>query len=102
MQKGTARSGSDVDVFVVEEAAADRMALHRQLAEAAVLLGREINPTRYTIQKLAERLGNHALPGARFVRDVLAGPKQWVAGTPEVLAPVALAAGISFDQVKGD
>lgn len=99
--KGTARSDSDVDVFIVEDTAADPKALHRQLAEAAVLLGREINPTRYTIEKLAERLGNHALPGSRFVREVLRGPKQWVAGTPEVLTPLALAAGISVDQVRG-
>jgi predicted nucleotidyltransferase len=96
--KGTATPDSDVDVFVVEDAAGDRKSLHRQLAEAAVLLGRQINPTRYTIETLAERLGNRTLPGARFVREVLAGPKQWVAGTPEVLAPMALAAGIPFDR----
>ena len=99
--KGTDRPDSDVDVFVIEEVGADPKPLHRQLAEAAVLLGREINPTRYTIEKLAERLGDRALPGSRFAREVLAGPKQWVAGTPEALAPVALAAGISIDRVKG-
>lgn len=100
--KGTARSDSDVDVFVVEDAALDRKALHRQLAEAAVLLGREVKPTRYTVEKLAERLGNRALPGARFVREVLTGPKGWIAGKPEALAPVALAAGIPFDRVRGE
>ncbi|MDB4873934.1 MAG: putative nucleotidyltransferase [Gemmatimonadetes bacterium] len=99
--KGTARPDSDIDVFVVEGVAADPKALHRQLGEAAVLLGREVNPTRYTLEKLAERLGNHALPGSRFVREVLTGPKQWVAGTPDALTPVALAAGISVDQVRG-
>jgi predicted nucleotidyltransferase len=99
---GTARPDSDIDVFVVQDVAADPKVLHRQLAEAAMLLGREVNPTRYSIQKLAERLGNHALPGSRFAREVLAGPKQWVAGTPEALAPVALAAGISLDRLKGD
>ena len=99
--KGTARPDSDIDIFVIANADADPRPLHRQLAEAAVLLGREINPTRYTIEKLAERLGNTALPGSRFVREVLVGPKQWVAGTPAVLAPVALAAGISLDRVKG-
>jgi predicted nucleotidyltransferase len=99
--KGTARSDSDIDVFVVQEVGADPKPLHRQLAEAAVLLSREINPTRYTIEKLAGRLGDSALPGSRFIREVLSGPKQWVAGTPEALAPVALAAGISIDRVKG-
>jgi predicted nucleotidyltransferase len=99
--KGAALPDSDVDVFVVEDASTDRKALYRQLAEAAVLLGREVNSTRYTIEKLAERLGNRALPGSRFVREVLAGPKQWLLGTPEVLTPIAVAAGIPFDRVAG-
>lgn len=99
--KGTARPDSDIDVFVVEAETANPKALHRQLAEVAVLLGREVNPTRYTLENLAERLGNRALPGSRFAREVLAGPKLWIAGTPEALAPVALAAGISVEQVRG-
>lgn len=100
--KGATEPTSDIDVFVVEEASMDRKALHRQLAEAAVLLGREVNPTRYTIEKIAERLGNRALAGSRFVREVLAGPKQWLVGTPDTLVPVAVAAGISFDRVAGE
>jgi predicted nucleotidyltransferase len=100
--RGQARPDSDVDVFVVEDADVDRKALHRQLAEVAMLLDREVNPTRYTIEKLAERLGNRALPGARFVREVLTGPKEWVAGKPEALASVVLAAGIPFDRVKAE
>lgn len=99
--KRSAQSDSDVDVFIVEDAATDRKSLYRQLAEAALLLGREVNPTRYTVEKLAERLGNRAQPGSRFVREVLTGPKQWVAGAPDVLAPVALAAGIPVDRVSG-
>jgi predicted nucleotidyltransferase len=97
--KQAARPESDVDIFVVEDAAVDRKALHRQLAEAALLPGREVNPTRYTVEKLAERLGNRTLAGARFVRDVLAGPKQWIAGTPEALRPLGLAAGIAIDRI---
>jgi len=52
------------------------------------------------VEKLAERLGNRTLAGARFVRDVLSGPKQWIAGTPEVLRPLSLAAGISIDRIE--
>ncbi|HEX5436640.1 MAG TPA: nucleotidyltransferase domain-containing protein [Gemmatimonadaceae bacterium] len=100
--KGSAQEDSDVDVFVVEAAATDRRALHRQLAEAAVLLGREVNPTCYTLEKLAERLANRALPGYRFVREVLAGPKQWVAGSPEELTPVGIAAGIPRDRIAAE
>jgi predicted nucleotidyltransferase len=99
---GSARPDSDVDVFIVEDVAADRKSLHRQLAEATVLLGREVNPTRYTVEKLAERLGNRTQPGARFVRQVLSGPKKWVAGKPDVLAPIAIAAGIPADRVAGE
>lgn len=95
--KQSARLDSDVDIFVVEDPTVDRKALHRQLAEVALLLGREVNPTRYTVEKLAERLGNRTLAGAQFVRDVLSGPKQWIAGTPDALRPVALAAGIAID-----
>jgi predicted nucleotidyltransferase len=98
--KQSARADSDIDIFVVEDPAVDRKALHRQLAEAALLLGRDVNPTRYTVEKLAERLGNRTLAGARFVRDVLSGPKQWIAGTPEVLRPLSLAAGISIDRIE--
>lgn len=100
--KRSARPGSDVDVLVVEDATVDRKALHRQFAETALLLGREINPTRFTVEKLAERLGNRTLPGSRFVREVLTGPKQWVAGAPETLRAIALAAGIPFDRIVGD
>jgi hypothetical protein len=45
---------------------------------------------------------NRALPGARFVREVLIGPKEWVAGSPDALAPVAIAAGISLGRVRGE
>jgi predicted nucleotidyltransferase len=98
--KGSARADSDIDLFIVEVPEMDSKALHRQLAEAAVLLNREINPTRYTVDKIAERLANTTLPGSRFVREVLAGPKRWVVGNPEIITPVAVAAGIPFDRVK--
>jgi predicted nucleotidyltransferase len=98
--KGSARADSDIDLFIVEVPEMDSKALHRQLAEAAVLLNREINSTRYTVDKIAERLANTALTGSRFIREVFAGPKQWVVGSPEVIAPVAVAAGIPLDRIK--
>lgn len=94
MTKGTTvRPDSDVDVFVVETSAVDRRALYRQLVEAGMLLGRDVNAVRYTPQSLAERLGDSGQAGAQFIREVLEGPKRWVMGAAEALRPVATAAG---------
>jgi predicted nucleotidyltransferase len=92
--KGTARKDSDVDVFILENQALDHRTLNRQLHEAEMLLNREVNTIRYTTQTLAERLGNHQHPARGFVREVLEGPKLWVAGTASALLPVATAAGL--------
>ena len=99
--KGSAAPESDVDLFVVEEKHIDQKALYRQLAEVALLLGREVNPIRYSTERLAERLGNKTLPGSRFVREVFSGPKRLVAGTLEALRPLALAAGITLPPEAG-
>lgn len=88
---GTARSDSDVDLFVVGDSI-DTRTLHRALADAGLLMGREVNPVRYTRTELAARLA----AGTRFVREALAGPKAWVAGTPSAVAPIAIAAGVPF------
>ncbi|MGH7631941.1 MAG: nucleotidyltransferase domain-containing protein, partial [Gemmatimonadales bacterium] len=88
---GTARADSDVDLLVVGDSV-DTRALHRGLAEAGLLMGREVNPVRYSRTELATRLAG----GTRFVREALAGPKAWVAGTASVVAPIAIAAGIPF------
>ena len=90
----TRRTDSDVDVFVVEDPAIDRRALLRQLAEVGMLLHCEVNAVRYTPQALAERLGNPDHAAAHFVREVLEGPKHWVAGDPATLLPLATAAGV--------
>ena len=96
MVTGTTHDDSDVDIFIVEATTVDRAALHRQLAEAGALIGRQVNPVRYTQQALAERLGNPAHEAARFVREVLAAPKRWLAGTPDAIRPLATAAGIAL------
>ncbi|MGK7312314.1 MAG: nucleotidyltransferase domain-containing protein [Candidatus Longimicrobiales bacterium M2_2A_002] len=98
---GSEAEESDVDVFVVEGPGADRKAMFRNLAEAAVLLGREVNPVQYTLQTLAERLGDEAHPARDFVRDVLSGPKRWIAGTAAGITPIATAAGIEARHVSG-
>jgi predicted nucleotidyltransferase len=76
--------GSDVDVFVVGEALEEpetRLALAEETLEASGLLGREVNVTRYTPKKLAARRAH----GARFIRSVLAGEKEWLIGDERVL-----------------
>jgi predicted nucleotidyltransferase len=92
--KNARRRDSDVDLFVLEDSSVDRRALLGQLAEAGLLLHLQVNAIRYTPQSLAKRLvdANHA--AARFVREVLQGPKRWVAGDVEILRPLATAAGI--------
>jgi DNA-binding Lrp family transcriptional regulator len=86
---GTARRTSDVDLFLVADDV-DLRQLHRAINEAGLLLGREVNAVRYTKTDLAHRLAS----GARFVREALAGPKAWVAGSSDVIAPIAIAAGV--------
>lgn len=46
---------SDGDVFVVEAPTVDRRGLLRHLAEVGMLIGREVNTVRYSMQQLAER-----------------------------------------------
>ncbi len=98
--RGNQRSDSDVDLLVIETPTVDRRKLLRQLAEAGMLSGREMNTIRYTLQTLSERLGDPDHPGAGFVREVLTGPKRWVAGSASAIAPVATAAGLRLPDVS--
>lgn len=98
------REDSDVDVLVVEGSCLDRRTLYRNLSEASLLLGREVNSVRYTVDALADRLGDRTHPASGFVHDVLSSPKDWIGGAPASLAPVATvatAAGISREAVLG-
>jgi predicted nucleotidyltransferase len=90
---GRARPDSDVDVFVLGDAL-DRRALYRSLAEVTMLTGRQVHPGLYTRMKLAEGIGRADSPSRRFLRDVLAGPKTWVAGGEDAIRPLAAAAGV--------
>lgn len=99
---GDQRGDSDIDVLVVEEPTTDGKKLLRQLAEVGLLLGREVNAVRYTPKALADRLGDPRHPAWGFVRQVLSGPKRWVAGAASSLAPLAAAAGISTEEFAGN
>jgi len=99
---GTQHSDSDVDIFVLEDPKADRRALLRQLAEAGLLLGREVNTLRYTELNIAERLGDPTHPGAGFMREVLTGPKRWVAGSPAPILLLTTAAGLRLSEVAAE
>ncbi|MBV9772483.1 MAG: nucleotidyltransferase domain-containing protein [Gemmatimonadetes bacterium] len=77
---------SDIDVFVLGSALEEpetRLALSGEALEAAGLLGREVNVTRYTPQKLADRQAR----SARFIRSVMEGEKVWLVGDEAVLRP---------------
>ncbi len=92
---GLHRDDSDIDVFVVEEpTTADPKTLLRRLAAVGLLVGREVNPVRYTPLALAHRLGDPSHPARAFVRQVLDGPKRWIAGHASALAPITAASGL--------
>jgi predicted nucleotidyltransferase len=78
------RPDSDVDLFVVSDDAAQRT-LGEALLEAQVLLGRAVDMKRYTPSKLARRFRDNTA----FVRDVLAGPKEWLVGDARSLEAMA-------------
>lgn len=88
---GGAHAESDLDVLVVGDAV-DVRTLHRSLFEVGQILRRQVNVLRYTRATLAQRLA----AGARFPRDVLEGPKIWLAGDPGTIAPIATAASVRF------
>lgn len=75
--RGDVHPQSDVDVFALGDSLRDRetrLTLARGTLEAAVLLNREVNVTRYTRDRLeAGRDGG-------FLSAVLAGPKKWLVG----------------------
>lgn len=82
-REGAVDEGSDVDVMVVGnvDEPETRFALGEGALEAAALLGREVNLTRYTPERLAARRAR----GGRFLRSVLEGPKEWLVGDERVL-----------------
>jgi hypothetical protein len=73
-----------VDLLVV----GDDLASHQlgdAMLRAQALLDRPVDVKHYTRSKLAAGLAQ----GSRFLREVLAGPKEWLVGSAEVLPGVA-------------
>jgi hypothetical protein len=66
----------------------------RRLAEAGLLLRRQVNPVRHSLGAVAERLGDTSHRGAGFLRSILEGPKRWVAGDARDLRLLATATGL--------
>jgi predicted nucleotidyltransferase len=79
--RGDAREDSDVDLMLVGDPDAQEHA-GRLVAEAAILIDREVDVVGYDRAELSRRRES----GNPFVRHVLAGPKEWVRGDPHVLA----------------
>ena len=80
--RGDMNAESDIDVFALGDALKDRdtrLDLARGTLEASMLLGHEVNVTRYTRDKLAARRDGG------FLSAVLAGPKRWLVGDETVL-----------------
>jgi len=85
--RGDARPDSDVDVFLLvrgEEATRTR---RRQISEIEFLIGRPLDVVEYSAATARERARN----GNPFLSRVLAEPKIWVYGSPEVLDRVEAA-----------
>lgn len=84
--RGEMDERSDIDVFAIGENLEERgpeLALVAGTSEAGMIIGREVNVTRYTWRKLeARRHGG-------FLRSVLGGPRQWLVGNEAVLDLVA-------------
>ncbi|MBW3654729.1 MAG: nucleotidyltransferase domain-containing protein [Gemmatimonadetes bacterium] len=76
-----ARPDSDVDLFVLHRGVSESDLL-RQTLEAGVLMNREVTVVTATTEELQRRLNEEN----RYFLDVIAGPKQWVAGSSKVLA----------------
>jgi predicted nucleotidyltransferase len=76
--RGDTREDSDVDVFLLGENIPERV-LYRRTIEAGILLDREVNLVEMTRDDVARRIES----GSSFIRNVLSGPKIWLAGSQE-------------------
>lgn len=77
---GDAGARSDVDVFLVAGAEA-RVSAERLIAEAALLIDRELDVIGYDRDELGRRIRS----GNPFIQRVLAGPKEWILGNAAAL-----------------
>lgn len=84
---------SDVDVFVLG-AEANGLEFRHAIASAALevggFLGREVNVTRFTPERLASRLAEGR--SSQFIQSVLSSEKNWLIGDEAALRQVTRAA----------
>ncbi len=80
---GSARSGSDVDLFII--GSVDLADLAKDLKPLEERLLRAVNPTLYSEHDLRDK----AASGHHFVTRVLAGPKLFIIGSEDDLATIA-------------
>jgi predicted nucleotidyltransferase len=78
--RGDTRPDSDVDLLLLGSEEARSLA-GKLLAEAELLLGKELDVIGYAPEDFAAR----ARSGNSFIRQVLSAPKEWVRGGPEVI-----------------
>jgi predicted nucleotidyltransferase len=83
--RGDMHPDSDIDVLAVGDELKGQetsLALAAGALEASMLLGHEVNVSRYTREKLMARRDT------RFLRNVLSGPKHWLVGDEGALNSV--------------
>ena len=80
---GKARPESDVDMMIVGDVGLDRIA--KLLHGVETRLGRQVNPTVYTVQDFRRRLGNES----HFLRTVLGSPVLFIQGARNDLERLA-------------
>jgi predicted nucleotidyltransferase len=78
--RGDARPDSDVDVFLIGSRDARDAAGYR-LAEAELLVGRELDVIGYDSDQLAARIRSRN----PFIQRVLIEPQEWVIGGPDLI-----------------
>jgi predicted nucleotidyltransferase len=98
---GDAHDDSDIDVLVVEAPSLDRRALYGRTAEVSIILGRQVNTVRYSLEALGDRLGNHSDPAWGFLNRVMRGPKRWLVCDLDATTALAAATGISREELHG-
>jgi predicted nucleotidyltransferase len=74
------RPDSDIDLLIYGDSLPDGE-LGRALLDAALVLDRSVDAKRYDRHSFQRDIR----PGASFLRSALAGPKLWLAGSPDDL-----------------
>jgi len=88
--RGSPRSESDLDLFVLAEPALEgnshilERVLAQRTVEASLSIGREVNPMVLTACQLAAKVGDRS----SVYENLVAGPKRWVFGSGASLRDV--------------